>query len=283
MSLLDLLNQDFARNALLAGAIVAVVSAVVGYFVVLRAQAFAAHALSHIGFAGATGAALLHLDALVGMFALTLLAAAGMGSLGARIRGRDVEIGMVLSLALGLGVLFLSLYTNSASETVGVLFGSILSVTPRAVQITLITGAGILIGLGIIWRPLLFASIDPEVARARGVPVRALGVVFLLLLALAVAQAIQVVGVLLLFALLVAPAATAAQLVRRPFATVGLAIALSLAWTWGGLLLAFTSRWPVSFAIAALAGCAYFAAGGIRRWRVPRRYHAPPHPTREYP
>src|SRR5438270_10268710 len=125
----ELFQHEFVQNAFLAGTIIAIVAPIMGYFVVLRAQAFAGHALSHIGFAGATGAALLGVNALIGMFALTLLAALGIGALGERVKGRDVEIGMVLSLALGLGVLFLSLYTHYATETVGVLFGSILSVS----------------------------------------------------------------------------------------------------------------------------------------------------------
>src|SRR5712692_10941206 len=128
----DFLQYDFVQNAFLAGALVAIMTAVIGYFVVLRAQAFAGEALADIGFAGATGAAILGIGSLLGMLGLALLAALGMGALGERIKGRDVEIGMVLSFALGLGVLFLSIYTqNGANATtgVGVLFGSILSVT----------------------------------------------------------------------------------------------------------------------------------------------------------
>jgi zinc/manganese transport system permease protein len=135
--MLELFRHEFVQNAFLAGTIVAIVAAVIGYFAVLRAQAFATHALSHIGFAGATGAVLLGMSSLVGMFAFTLVAAMGMGALGERVRGRDVEVGMVLSFALGLGVLFISLYTQYATETVGVLFGSILTVTRNDVLITL--------------------------------------------------------------------------------------------------------------------------------------------------
>src|SRR5579872_1817851 len=222
--MLELFRHDFGQNAFLAGTIVAIVAAIVGYFVVLRAQAFAGHALSHIGFAGATGAALLGVSSLLGMFALTMVAALGMGALGKRVRGRDVEIGMVLSFALGLGVLFLSLYTQYASETVGVLFGSILSVSRSDVLVTLYCGLGTLVIMAFLFRPLLFASIDPEVAQARGVPVDLLSVVFMLLLAITVAEAIQVVGVLLVFALLIAPAATAQLWTRRPLTTVAFAV-----------------------------------------------------------
>src|ERR1700733_13985843 len=140
-----LLHYQFVQNAFLAGTIIAIVSAIMGYFVVIRAQAFAGHALSHIGFAGATGAALLGLSSFTGTLLFTILAALGMGALGKRIQGRDVEIGMILSFALGLGVLFLRLYTSSASEAVGVLFGSILSVTQSNIDWTIILGIGTLI------------------------------------------------------------------------------------------------------------------------------------------
>ena len=279
--MLALFSYDFVQNAFLAGTVVAIVAAIVGYFVVLRAQAFAGHALSHIGFAGATGAALLGISSLMGTFALTLLAALGIGALGKRVRGRDVEIGMVLSFALGLGVLFLSLYTQYASETVGVLFGSILSVTRSDVLVTLWCGLAVLVAMAFLFRPLLFASIDPDVAQARGVPVSILSIVFMLLLAVTVAEAIQVVGVLLVFALLVAPAATAERWTHRPLTTIALAIGLSLVCTWGGLLLAFVGHWPVSFYISALAALSYLFSVGVARLRTPRRYRDLPHPSRE--
>jgi len=269
--MLELFQQSFVQNAFLAGTIVALVTAIMGYFVVLRAQAFAGHALSHIGFAGATAAVLLGISSLLGMFAFTLLAALGMGALGERVRGRDVEIGMVLSFALGLGVLFLNLYTRQGAQTVGILFGSILSVTRSDVLVTLACGIATLLLLILIFRPLLFASIDPEVAQARGVPVQLLSVAFLLLLAITISEAVQVVGVLLVFALLVAPAAAAIRLTSRPAAALALSIVLGLAFTWGGLVLAFVCRWPVSFYIAALSALFYFAAIGLDRLRKPRR------------
>lgn len=279
--IIELFRYDFIQNAFLAGTLVAIVAAIIGYFVVLRAQAFASHALSHIGFAGATAAALLGISSLVGMFVLTLLAALGMGALGKRLHGRDVEIGMVLSFALGLGVLFLSLYTRNATATVSVLFGSLLSVSRNDVLLTLASGLLALFLLAGIFRPLLFASIDPEVAQARGVPVRLLSVLFLLLLAITISQAVQVVGVLLVFALLVAPAATAERLTHRPSSAIALAVVLGLGFTWIGLLLSFVTRWPVSFYIAALAALSYFIAFRIHRLRSPRYYRELPHPNRE--
>lgn len=274
-------QYDFVQNAFLAGTIVAIVTAVVGYFVVLRSQAFAGHALSHIGFAGATGAAILGISSLIGTFAFTLLAALGMGALGERVRGRDVEIGMVLSFALGLGVLFLSFYTRYATATVNILFGSILSVARSDVLIMLCLGIATLLLMAFLFRPLLFASVDPEVAQARGVPVRLLSILFMFLLAITISEAVQVVGVLLVFALLVAPAATAGRLAHRPSVTIALSVALGLIFIWGGLILAFVAHLPVSFYIAALAALSYFASVLISRVLSPRRYQEPPHPSRE--
>jgi zinc/manganese transport system permease protein len=285
--MLEFLQQEFAQNAFLAGTMVAVIAAVVGYFVVLRAQAFASEALTDIGFAGMTGAAVLGIGALPGMFILTILAALGMGALGERIRGRDVEIGMILSFALGLGVLFLAIYAqfgSNSSEGINALYGSILSVTRSDLVITLISGCAVLLALALLFRPLLFASIDQEVAQARGVPVRLLSVAFLIILGIAAAEAVLVVGVLLALALLIAPAAAALRLTHRPLTSIALAIVLGVGITWGGLLLAFdgTGRHlPVGFYIATLAATTYFLSIPLSRLRFPRRYRPLPHPTRE--
>jgi zinc/manganese transport system permease protein len=286
--MLELFQQDFVRNAFIVGTIVAIVTAVMGYFVVLRAQAFAAESLADIGFAGATGAAVLGITSLLGMFFLTLLAALGMGALGERIRGRDVEIGMVLSFSLGLGVLFLSIYAQfgtNATEGVGILFGSILSVTRGDVLVTLVCGILTLLVLAFLFRPLLFASVDPEIAQTRGVPVRLLSIVFLMLLGITTAVTVLVVGVLLVLALLIAPAASAMHLTRRPLASITLSVALGLVFTWGGLILAFVGtgrHFPVSFYITTLAALSYFISIPLGRLRSPRRYRDLPHPSREH-
>lgn len=282
-----LFQHEFVQNAFLAAPIIAVVTAIMGYFVVLRAQSFAGEALADIGFAGATGAAVFGISSLVGMFIMTLLAALGMGALGERIRGRDVEIGMVLSFALGLGVLFLSIYSQiGANATTGaaVLFGSILSVTRMDVLVSLITGLVTLLVLTLIFRPLLFSSIDPVLAQARGIPVRLLSIIFLLLLAFTTAEAVLVIGVLLVFSLLIAPAATAERLTRRPLTAIILSVILALSFSWGGLILAFVgtgSYLPVSFYISALAAISYFLSLLASRIRSPRVYRALPHPNRE--
>lgn len=289
LKMFALFQQEFVQNAFLVGTIVALLTAIVGYFVVLRAQAFAGDSLSHIGFAGATGGPLFGVSSLIGMLILTFLSALGMGTLGERVRGRDVETGMVLAFALGLGVLFTSLYASgqNATATVSALFGSILSVNRGDVLTTLVFGCFVLLPLALLFRPLLFASIDPEVAQARGVPIRLLSILFLLLLAITISTAIQVVGALLVFGLLIAPAASAARFARRPLTALLLSVLLGLAIIWIGLLLTVlgTGRYlPASFYISALATLVYFASVVISRWRNPKRtgFVALPHPSREH-
>ncbi|MGH2460045.1 MAG: metal ABC transporter permease [Chloroflexota bacterium] len=254
------LQYDFMQNAYAAGTIVAIVCAVVGFFVVLRGLTFAAEAFSHIGFAGATGAILLGVDPLFGLLAFTILSGLTMGMLGERLRGRDVAIGVVLAFGLGLGALFLSLYTRYATQAYSILFGTILGVSARDVLISLALGLLVLAVVTFLYRPLIFASIDPEVAAARGVPVEALSIAFLFVLAIAVSEAVQVVGVLLVFTLLVAPAATASHLTHRPSSAIAVGLGLALAETWIGITLAYYSRFPVSFYISALGFALYLLA-----------------------
>ncbi len=268
------LQYDFMQNAYAAGTIVAIVSAVVGFFVVLRGLTFAAEAFSHIGFAGATGAVLLGVDPLFGLLAFTILSGLTMGILGERVRGRDVAIGIVLAFGLGLGALFLSLYTRYATQAYSILFGTILGVSADDVLISLALGALVLAVVAVLYRPLIFASIDPEVAAARGVPVEALSTAFLFVLAIAVAEAVQVVGVLLVFTLLVAPAATARHLTRRPTSAILVGLTLALAETWMGITLAYYSRFPVSFYISALGFAIYLVARLVEP-RLPGRSKTP--------
>ena len=279
VSLFDLFRtHEFVQNAFFAGTMVAIIAGVIGYFVVLRAQTFATDSLSHISFAGATGAVVIGLSSLIGMVILTVLASLGMGALGNRVRGRDVETGMVLAFALGLGVLFLSIYTQGATEAVGVLFGSILSVSYADLIATLVVGGIALLTITCIFRPLLFVSIDPEVAATRGVPLRLLSILFLLLLAITITVSVQVVGVLLVFALLIAPAAAAERVTRRPLTSIALSIVVGLVCVWGGLFLAFFGPWgqlPVSFYISVLAAFSYFVALAVGRMRSPRREARP--------
>ena len=183
------------QHAFEAGTIVAVVAGVIGYFVVLRGLSFAAHGLSHIGFAGATGAALLGVAPIAGLLVFTMSAGAVMGALGQRLRGRDVTIGLVMAWSLGLGILFTALYQGSASLAIGILFGQIFGITVQEVLVTLVAGVLTLSALIAIYRPLLFATLDEEVAEARGVPVWGLSMAFMVILAVAVSEAVQAVGV----------------------------------------------------------------------------------------
>ena len=260
MTIFEPLQYDFMQNAYAAGTIVAFVSAVVGFFVVLRGLSFAAHALAHIGFAGATGAVVLAIDPLFGLLAFTMAGGLAMGALGERIRGRDVAIGIVLAFSLGLGALFLSLYTRYATQAYNILFGTILGVSTTDVEVSVGLGLLTLAAIAALFRPLVFASVDPEVAAARGVPVRRLSMLFLLILAVAVAEAVQVVGVLLVFILVVAPPATAGYLARRPTSIIGLGIVLAVLETWTGITLAYFTKYPVSFYIATLGFVLYALA-----------------------
>jgi zinc/manganese transport system permease protein len=210
-----------------------------------------------IGFAGAAGAVLIGVNPVFGLLAFTLVGALGIGAFGKRLAERDVAVGVILSLALGLGLLFISLYKGYSTDAYSILFGQVLGINEQQVVIALIVGAVTLVALAILYRPLFFASIDEEVATARGLPVYLLSIIFLLLLGLAVAEAIQIVGVLLIFALLVTPAAIAERLAIRPARVLLLSIVLALLFTWGGLIIAYYQPYSLGFFITALAFAAY--------------------------
>jgi zinc/manganese transport system permease protein len=259
------LVYDFMQRALIAGTFIAVVSGLAGYFVVLRNQVFSGDALGHVAFTGGLGALVAGLPLQVGVFGASIATALGIGSLGGRARGRDVATGTVFSWVLGLGVLLLSLYTVSRSATAGgtagvsILFGSILALQPaQAAVATVVAVAAGLVLLGIA-RPLLFVSVDPEVAAARGVPAAAVTLVFLVLLGVTVAEAVQAVGALLVLGLLVTPAAIAVQLTPRPYAGLLLSAALALVFLWSGLALAFYLPLPSGFCIVCPAFAVWVA------------------------
>jgi len=247
---------EFMRTAFLAGGIVAVAAGAVGFFLVLRNLAFAGHALSHVGFAGATGSILIGFGAFWGLLAFSVAAAVAMGLLGDRLRHRDVAIGIVL--ALGFGVLFLSLYTASATEATAILFGNLLAIGSDTFWGLLAMTVATLLALAVLSRPLLFATLEPELAEAKGVSLRLVSVLFLTIVAIAVAEAAQVVGVLLVFALMVGPAAAAQRLVSRLGVGVAVAVLLAVLETWGGLALAYVTDWPTTFWIVLLSCLAYF-------------------------
>ena len=256
----NLLAQHFVHNALVAGAIVAVVSGAIGWFVVTRGASFAVHAISELGFTGAAGALVVGLDPIIGMIGGSLCVGLVLGVLSLRGRERDSAIGAVLAFGLGLGVLFLSLYQGYATEATNLLFGSIVGVSDRQVLELAIVATIVLAGVVALYRPLLFSSVDPEGAEARGVPVRALSVAVFLLLALTTAEAIQVVGVLLVLTLVITPAAAAQRLTVRPARALLLAVAIALVATEGGILFSLAHPWPTSFFISTISFGVYLLA-----------------------
>jgi zinc/manganese transport system permease protein len=247
------------QHAFEAGTVVAIVAGIVGYFVVLRRSSFAAHALSHIGFSGAAAAVLIGINPVYGLLLFTSVGGLGIGALGRRAAQRDVQIGTVLAFMLGLGVLFLSLYKGYAQEAYSILFGEILGISFSAVLLTLVAGVIILVLVAAVYRPLLFASLDEDVAEAKGMPVLFLGILFMLLVAVATSFAVQVVGVLLIFSLMVTPAATAQLLAKRPRQVIIISVAIALFATWLGLFIAFYEPYPVSFFITAIVFVLYLA------------------------
>ncbi len=246
-----MLGYDFMLHAFQAGTIVAVIAGIVGYFVVLRKSSFAAHALSHIGFAGAAGAVLMNVNPIFGLLAFTGGGGIIMALLGRKAASRDVEIGTVLAFMLGLGVLFISLYSGYATEAYSLLFGEILGISSANVVITLIAGLVILFAISLVYHPLLFSSIDEDVAEAKGLSMVWIGIIFMLLVAVATSIAVQVVGVLLIFALMVTPAAIAARLTKKPFRGMMISVVIALMVTWFGLFVSFYEPYPVSFFIAS--------------------------------
>jgi len=256
----DMFAYEFMNNAFAAASIAAAVSGIVGYFLVMRGQTFAGHALSHIGFAGATGAGLIGLAPLWGLLGFTLVAGVVMGALSERISNRDIAIGIVLSLALGFGLLFLHYYTSFATQATALLFGNVLAVDVRTIATLGVLGLITLAALAIIMRPLIFVSLQPELAEAKGVPLRFVSIVFLAIVALAVSECAQIVGVLLVFTLMVGPPATAQRLTTGLWSGLFYSALVALGEAWLGLTLAFYTDWPVSFCIALLSGLAYFAS-----------------------
>jgi len=261
-----MLAHEFMRNAFLAGSAVALACGLIGYFVVLRVQVFAGDALSHVAFTGGLAAAAAGVDIRLGLFAATILVAAAIGLIGERARADDVVIGSVFAWVLGLGALFLSIFTSGASGSNGtaavrVLFGSILGLSGADARLAAAIAIVAAVGVLAIARPLLFSSLDPGVARAAGVPVRALGIGFLALLGVVAAEATQAVGALLLLGLLAAPAGAARLLTHRPWRGLALSAALALGSMWIGLTLSYeVPSLPPSSAVIAVAALAYAGA-----------------------
>jgi zinc/manganese transport system permease protein len=266
-----LFDFPFMVNALQAGTIVAVLAGLVGWFMVLRRQSFTGHTVAVVGFPGAAGAVLVGVGATYGYFAFAILAALLIALVpNAGGRGHSAEsavTGTVQAAALATGFWFVSLYGGFLNGAGTLLFGSFLAITTGQVRVLLavaVVVAGLLVLIG---RPLLFASVDPDVAKARGVPVRALSVAFLVLLASAAAEVAQITGTLLVFALLVVPAATAQALTARPGTGIALTVAIGVTITWSALFLAYYQAYPIGFFLTTLAFAAYLAATARRRTR----------------
>jgi zinc/manganese transport system permease protein len=282
--LIHMLGHGFIQNALLAGTSVALLAGLIGYFVVLRGQVFAGDALSHVAYTGALAAVAAGVDLRLGLFAATIAIGLALGTLGGRASADDIVIGTTFSWILGLGVFFLAYYTthsatgNSAANA-NVLFGSVFGISRDAAFIAALIALASITVLTLIARPLLFTSIDPAVARARGVPVRLLGPLFLALVGVTAAEASQIVGAVLLLGLLAAPAAAAQQLTSNPWTAFALSGAFAVLAVWVGIVLAYLSpKLPVSFTIiivaAGLYAAAAVAAAVQRRRRPPDPYNA---------
>ncbi|WP_284230639.1 metal ABC transporter permease [Mycobacterium antarcticum] len=254
------------RNALLGGTIVAFAAGLIGYFIIVRNNAFAAHALAHIGLPGATGAVLVGVPVGIGLGVFCVGGALVIGMLGKRAADREVVTGTVLAMATGLGLFFNSLATKSSSTMTNVLFGNLLAISSEQLVTFAVLLALLAAVIAFVYRPLLFASVNAPVAEAKGIPVRALSILFMVLLGLAVTMAVQAVGTLLLFALLVTPAATAIMLTPRPALAMAVSTVISVISVWLGLGLSAMFNLPPSFLVVTIACTVWMAV-----WVADRR------------
>jgi zinc/manganese transport system permease protein len=257
------------RNSLYAGAALGLVGGLVGVFVIARDLPFAVHGISELSFAGASGALLLGTSVVTGSFVGSLVAAVLIGLLGGRAREKNSVIGVLMPFGLGLGILFLSLYHGRTANKFGLLTGQIVAIDNSSLTTLLVTAVAVLVALAVVWRPLMFASVDAEMARARGVPVGLLSGGFMVLLGLTVAVSVQVVGALLVLALLATPAAAAIRVTTSPVWMPALSVAIALASMLGGILLALGTSVPISPYVTTISFLCYVACrvAGARRWR----------------
>ena len=264
----DILQSGFMRHAFVGGTLVAIAAGLLGYFVVIRQSAFAAHALAHIAFPGATAAILVGVPVTLGLVVFCLGGGLAIGFLGERAASREVATGTVLAFATGLGVLFAYLSSKSSATVTNILFGNLLAISSDQLVVFTLFTVGLAIAVAVVARPLTFASVDAQVAEARGVPVRTLGIVFMLLLALVITMAVQVVGTLLLFALVVTPCATALRYTARPAGVAALGTGVACGSVWIGLVLSAMFNLPPSFAVVTLAFLAWAVSLVVTRDRL---------------
>jgi zinc/manganese transport system permease protein len=261
-------RYKFMQHAFEAGTVIAILAGVTGYFVVLRRSAFMAHAFSEIGFAGAAGALVLAAAPIDGLLGGSILSALAMAALGRRASNRDTQIGIVLAFSLGLGLLFINLYSGYAETAYSILFGDIVGISTGEVDLILEACILVFAVMAFLYRPLLFASLDEDVAEAKGLPMLFLGTAFTIVVGVAVAFSVEVTGVLLIFSLMVTPSATAVYLSRKPQRTILIAVVIALAVTWSGIFISYFTAYPTSFFIASEAFGLYlivrFASGALR-------------------
>ena len=256
----------FMMNAWITATIVAVVGGVVGYFVVLRGSAFPAHAIPKGAFAGAAGAALLGINTIIGLGVFALLGALGIGSLGRRGR-HDVATALALVMMLALGAAFLSRTTEYEPELYSLLFGEVLGVSTSEILPTALVGLGCIAGIAVLYRPLLLASITPEVAEAKGIRGHRIEMIFLVILALATAMTVPVVGALLIFSLMIGPPAAARSVTSRPLLAMILSVVIALVTVWVAIAASYLYNWPVGFFVGVLGAVSYGCGRGWAAWQ----------------
>lgn len=278
----DIFNFDhygellvLVQNSIVAGAILGLVGGLISTFVVMRDLPFAVHGISELSFAGAAAALLIGVNVVAGSLLGSIVAALIFGALGSHAKDRNSVIGVLMPFGLGLGVLFLALYKGRAANKFGLLTGQIVSIDAPQLTSLAVTSAVVVVGLAVIWRPLAFASTDPQLAEARGVPVRLLSPLFMLLLGLAVAMSVQIIGALLVLSILVTPAAAAIRVTSSPRLVPVLAAAFGFVSMVGGILLALGSSVPISPYVTTVSFAIYLICRGIGYRRTTRALHRP--------
>jgi len=259
--------SSLMMNTWIAATIVALVAGVTGFFAVLRGQSFAAHAIPNGAFAGAAGAGLIGLNVFWGLAVFSLAGALGIGALGRRAR-QDVVTALVLVLMLALGALFISFSTEYSAVTYSLLFGEVFGVESNLLVPIAVLGAVALAAMAVLYRPLLLASALPEVADARGVSTRRMELCFLVVMGLAATMTVPVVGVLLMFALMIGPAAAARSFTKRPSYAIATATGIALVTVWAGIALSYRTNWPLGFYVGVIAAGFYLLGQG---WTAVRR------------
>jgi zinc/manganese transport system permease protein len=272
MEMRTVFQYDFMQHAFAAGTVVAVMCGAIGVFVIARSLSFIAHAFSHIGFSGAAFAVCIGWNPLSGLLLFSTVSALAIGGFGVKMFRRDVTISIILSFFLGLGLLFIALTAKQATAMFALLFGSVVGISMRSVWELLLLSLFVLTMLVVLYKPLKFDSFDPAGAQAARLPVQLLSVAFLVLLAVATSEAIQIVGSLLVFTLMTAPASAARHVTNSLLKMIMVSVALAVIGVWGGLLLSYYTNAPVTFFIATLECIFYFMALG---WQFLRQRRKP--------